>query len=217
MAAAIALDLLVTIIILRRLHSTKTLQSIHKHSLLLFNLLIFIFCSVLIHMEISIGAGVGLFAVLAMLRFRSEVLPIEELIYLLMFIGLGFTHAAMPNILSVGQVIFMDALFLALAFTAAPRNHKARTLKVRIDDLALLHPENRSYLSEVLEAKTGHQVESVEVMCLNLKDEEANLSVRLSNDFASQPKGNHLQISKRENGVSKVMPEQRPRPVKVMY
>ncbi len=180
MASALALNLGVVLLVVYRVQGLGYLEQIRRSTLILFNLLIYVFCSVLIHMDISIGAGVGLFAVLAMLRFRSEVLKMEELIYLLLLIGLGFIHASMPSVLDVAQVLLIDVVLIVFTFGQSTGKESSLRIKVRIDNLDLLRPGNQDYLQEILETRTGHALKSIRVVCVNLKDGEANLMVELT-------------------------------------
>ena len=78
--ASVLLDGMVTLLIIRRLHASQLLININTYSLLLFNFLILFLCYTLSQLELSFGAGLGLFALLAILRFRSQVMKIDELI-----------------------------------------------------------------------------------------------------------------------------------------
>lgn len=198
MASALALNLGVVLLVVYRVQGLGYLQQIKRSTLILFNLLIYVFCSVLIHMDISIGAGVGLFAVLAMLRFRSEVLKMEELIYLLLLIGLGFIHASMPSVLDVAQVLLIDVVLIVFTFGQSVGKEAPLRIKVRIDNLDLLRPGNQGYLQEILETRTGYTLKSVRVMCVNLRDGEAHLMVELAKPTPTS----QLTVKASQNGAT---------------
>ena len=50
----------------------------------MFNSLIFFFAFILGNMDINIGFAFGLFAVFAILRYRTDPIPIKEMTYLLL-------------------------------------------------------------------------------------------------------------------------------------
>ena len=65
----------------------------------MFNSLIFFFAYILGSMDINIGFAFGLFAVFAILRYRTDPIPIKEMTYLFIVITLGVINAIGTKIL----------------------------------------------------------------------------------------------------------------------
>ena len=59
----------------------------------MFNSLIFFFAYILGNMDINIGFAFGLFAVFAILRYRTDPIPIKEMTYLFIVITIGVVNA----------------------------------------------------------------------------------------------------------------------------
>lgn len=180
MGLSALLNITVTVLIVIQLCRSRLICSFNKSSLVLFNLLIFIFCTILIRLDISMGTGVGLFAVLAMFRFRSQVLKTQEMFYLLMLIGIGFVHAAFPNVLSLMEVIFIDIVLIGMAFVLTFFNKASHSFRMTIDDLELIKPENKEKFESVLKEKTGFDIKKVEILEINMNKGRAQLRVETS-------------------------------------
>ena len=59
----------------------------------MFNILIFFFAFSLASIEINIGFAFGMFAVFAILRYRTDPIPIKEMTYLFIAIAIGVINA----------------------------------------------------------------------------------------------------------------------------
>ena len=76
----------------------------------MFNTLIFFFAYILGNLDINMAFGFGLFAVFAILRYRTDPIPIKEMTYLFIVITIGVINA-----LSTNQVVFEEMIFANVA------------------------------------------------------------------------------------------------------
>ncbi len=167
---SILLDLTVTVWVVRILCNNKLICRFNKPSLLLFNLLILIFCTILMRLDISMGMGVGLFAVLAMFRFRSEILRTQEMFYLLMLIAIGFVHAAFPGVLSLLEVLIIDVIFILISYFLTYKNEESGPeFKVTLKNLSLVKLQNRSMLEDHLKDQLGYEINNVSIKNIDFK------------------------------------------------
>ncbi len=174
---SVLLDVAVTVLIVTRLCRSKLICNFNKSSLVLFNLLILIFCTILIRLDISMGTGVGLFAVLAMFRFRSEVLKTQEMFYLLMLIGIGFVHAAFPDVLSLTELLFIDGTLLGMAYFLSHSNKPTKKFKITLNDVELIKPSNQEKIKSLLEKNLGYVIKKIEVVNVNFKKKRVEIEL----------------------------------------
>jgi len=179
-AISTIVDLAAVIVIIRRLETGKVLNSFSKYTMLQLNLLILIICHVIIGKQISLEAGIGIFAILAMIRFRSEVLKMEEMIAMLTIIGLGFIHAACPSLCTFPEVAAFDVMIIAVTFAVCKTKREFQTLKVKVD-LGLIQPGRKRELYQKLEEKTGSKVNNINIQSIDLGEKEASLLVQMEN------------------------------------
>lgn len=131
----------------------------------MFNSLIFFFAYILGSMDINIGFAFGLFAVFAILRYRTDPIPIKEMTYLFIVITLGVINAIGTNEVTQQELIFANLVIILLTFTLE-LNGKEEILNKRnieYDVLENLKPENHDKLLMDLEQKTGLPIQYFEI------------------------------------------------------
>lgn len=192
---SLTLDLVVTLIVIERLRAANLLKGVMKLVLLLFNILILLFCYALTRVDLSIGAGLGLFALMGILRIRSEIIRIEELIGLLLLMGLGFIHSIYPQVLNFGEIILADIILIGITLFISSSVSEHMCVKVKIENLALLHPNRRQDLGKIIEKNLGMTMKKVHILNINIDDGTASLNVILGN-APTQPNDRIREIPK---------------------
>jgi hypothetical protein len=176
---SLSLDLMVALIVIERFRAVNLLKSVMKLVLLLFNILILLFCYSLTRIDLSIGAGLGLFALLGILRIRSEIIRIEELIGLLLLMGVGFIHSIYPQVLHIGEILLADVILVGISFFLGSCKSETICVKVKVENLALLHPTRRNDLAKIIEKNLGLAMKKVTILSINIEDGTASLHVTL--------------------------------------
>ena len=99
------------------------------------------------NITLEIGSGIGLFAIFAMLRYRSETLNLKEMTYLFILIAVGMLNSFGEEIHIVERCIF-NVTIIGLTFVLE-RKICCRILesrKIKYNNLDLLKPEYRNLL-----------------------------------------------------------------------
>ncbi len=176
LSLAAVLDVMTALLVIYRLQSIGILNGVRRFSLLLFNTMIMFFCCVLMRVDLSFGAGLGLFALLAILRFRSEVIKIDELIGVLLLMGLGFIHSAYPEVMRITEVVIADLSLLGICLLIRTQSAIVQ-VKIKLEGLEKLHTGKRKDLCDSLEKQFGMKMKTLEVISVNLPDNNANIMV----------------------------------------
>ena len=149
----------------------------------MFNTVIFFFAYILGNLDINMAFGFGLFAVFAILRYRTDPIPIKEMTYLFIVITIGVINA-----LSANQVAFTELLFANLSIvllTLVLERHWVNNLPdnglnsktVVYNDMEMIKPENHQALINDLAKKTGLSVISIKVGRINFTENHANIKL----------------------------------------
>jgi len=156
-----------------RVNKNSTVAS----SFVLFGVGIFIITYLLHGVDMSMEFSFGLFAVFTMLRYRTESISIKEMTYL-------FLVTAIALLTSVGQMNLIDLMMLngvicLLAFVMDSRIFGRGYLiqSVCYERIENITPEKRGKLIDDLRARTGLQVEMVEVEHIDFLRDTAQLKV----------------------------------------
>ena len=149
----------------------------------MFNTLIFFFAYILGNLDINMAFGFGLFAVFAILRYRTDPIPIKEMTYLFIVITIGVINA-----LSGNQVVFIELLFANVTIvllTFLLERHWVNNLPdnglsiktVVYNDMEMIKPENHQALMDDLSQKTGLSIVSCKIGRLNFVENRVNVKL----------------------------------------
>ena len=149
----------------------------------MFNTLIFFFAYILGNLDINMAFGFGLFAVFAILRYRTDPIPIKEMTYLFIVITVGVINA-----LSGNQVVFIELLFANVTIvllTFLLERHWVNNLPdnglssktVVYNNMEMIKPENHQALIDELAEKTGLSIVSCKIGRLNFVENQVNVKL----------------------------------------
>ena len=143
----------------------------------IFNLLIFLIIFLLQKVEMSTGAGFGLFAVFSMLRYRTEGLSMKDMTYLFLVIALGFITAVGPGEFWHVAIINGLILFLTYLMESSLLLKKEFSKIIQYENIELIKPELRKELIADLEARTGLKINRITIDRIDFLRDTALLTV----------------------------------------
>ena len=145
----------------------------------MFNSLIFFFAYILGNLDVNIAFGFGLFAVFAILRYRTNPIPIKEMTYLFIVITIGVINALSKNETAYVEVLFANAAIVILTFVLEKywESNILYSKTLVYNELINLRPENRQILLQDLIEKTGLDIISCKVGRINLIDNRSNIKI----------------------------------------
>lgn len=128
-----------------------------------FNSIIFFISFMLNKVEISTGAGFGLFAVFSVLRYRTEGIGAKDMTYLFLSISIGLLTAIGP---SNGIEISLFC-FLIIALTYILENSlwgkKEVSKTIIYDSIDSIKQSQQSELMQDLKSKTGIEIHRISI------------------------------------------------------
>jgi len=147
-------------------------------SLFLFNLIIFIIGHLFNNISLGIGSGIGLFAIFAMLRYRSETLNLKEMTYLFILIAVGMLNSFGGEINLIERLIF-NASIIGLTYVLERKicSRILESRKIKYSNLELVKPEFRNLLMHDIYQKTGIKPKDVEIESVSFVDSIAIITV----------------------------------------
>jgi len=135
----------------------------------MFNSLIFFFSYILGNMDVNIGFGFGLFAVFAILRYRTNPIPIKEMTYLFIVITTGVINAIGSNEVSQLELLFANFMIIFLTFILENKSSET-PLALNLDRKTIeydifenIKPENHEKLLADLKDRTGLDIQYFEI------------------------------------------------------
>ena len=138
-------------------------------SYFMFNTLIFFFAYILGGIDINMGFAFGLFAVFAMLRYRTNPIPIKEMTYLFIVITVGVINALSGNMISLGALLFTNFSIVLLTFILENywQNNLLINRTIDYENIENIKPENHEKLLADLEQRTGLDIVYYDIQNIN--------------------------------------------------
>jgi len=135
----------------------------------MFNSLIFFFASILGSMTVNLGFAFGLFAVFAILRYRTDPIPIKEMTYLFIVITIGVINALSSSEVSYAELLFTNVALVVLTYFLETywQNNLLVRHTVEYEIIENIKPENHEKLLLDLEDRTGLSIKHFEIGRIN--------------------------------------------------
>ena len=149
----------------------------------MFDSLIFFFAFLLGNITINIGFAFGLFAVFAILRYRTDPIPIKEMTYLFIVITIGVINALSGAEVSYGALLFTNTALVGLTYFLETYWQKnmliLRTVEYEI--IENIKPENHEKLLLDLENRIGLPIKRFEIHRINFLRDTVRISIYCKN------------------------------------
>lgn len=174
----LSLNISVAAILILWIFNSLSTRKPFVFSLFLFNLIIFIIGHLFNNITLGIGSGIGLFAIFAMLRYRSETLNLKEMTYLFILIAVGMLNSFGGEINLIERLIF-NASIIGLTFILEKKIccRILESRKIKYDNLDLIKPEYRRLLMHDIFQKTGIKPIDIDIETVSFIDSVAIITV----------------------------------------
>ena len=135
----------------------------------MFNSLIFFFASILGSMTVNLGFAFGLFAVFAILRYRTDPIPIKEMTYLFIVITIGVINALSSSEVSYAELLFTNTALVVLTYFLETywQNNLLLRHTVEYEIIENIKPGNHEKLLFDLEDRSGFSIKHFEIGRIN--------------------------------------------------
>ena len=172
------INLLVCWIITHFFYYRKSRRRDYYFTYMLFSTAIFFILYQLQNMSVEVGVALGLFGIFSMIRYRTEQLPIREMTYLFVLIGISIINGAgMAS--SYASFIATNVIFILLIWVleAAGMSSRMAQKVITYEKIALIKPERREELLADLRERTGLEIVKVQVGSIDFLKDTAFLKV----------------------------------------
>jgi len=138
-------------------------------SYFLFNSLIFFFAYILGSITINMGFAFGLFAVFAMLRYRTNPIPIKEMTYLFIVITIGVINALSGETIPYLALLFTNLAIIIITYVLENywQSNLLISRTIEYENIDNIKPENHSELLNDLKDRTGLDIQHFEIGNIN--------------------------------------------------
>jgi len=168
------LNLGVILLLVRWLYFSGSKRKDYLFTYILISCVIFLLCYLLESVKLQIGFALGLFAIFGIIRYRTLSMPIKEMTYLFLIIGVSVINALANKKTSIAEVLFTNAaiIFVTYGMEKLWLLKSVARKRITYEKIDLIKPENYDLLIADLQERTGlTNITKVEIGEINfLKD-----------------------------------------------
>lgn len=159
----------------------------HRHSknrpyvftFLLMNVMVFFICFSLKKLDLGLGMALGLFAIFAIIRYRTDAIRVKEMTYLFIVIGVAVINALSNKKTSYIELAFTNSVIILATYYLERilMTSKPDRQDIVYDNIDLLRPDQRDGLLKDIQQRTGLTAERIKISKIDLQKGTANLVV----------------------------------------
>lgn len=171
------INFLFAFIIIRFIYYPRQSQHTYLFTFLAFNTVIYFIMGLFTSVELSIGAGFGLFALFSVLRYRTETVPIHEMTYLFLMVALPILNSILISSSQYEELILTNVLITGVIWALENGwgfTHKMQSKEIVYEKIDLVHENNREELLADIRERTGLDVVRFEIDKINYLSDTVN-------------------------------------------
>lgn len=172
-------NLVVIFIIVRFFYYQIQRRKDYLFTYIIISSVIFLLCFLLESVKLELGFALGLFAVFGIIRYRTQQIPIKEMTYLFLIIGVSVINALANKKVSYAELIFTNLALIGVTYALEKLmllKHESRKV-INYEKIELIKPENSLKLKQDLEDRTGLKINRVEVGKIDFLRDTARVNI----------------------------------------
>lgn len=160
-----AINFLIALFIVRFIYYPVKQNKNYVFTFIAFNTVIFFVMSLLTSIELSVGAGFGLFAIFSVLRYRTNPMPARDMTYLFVLIGLPVINAGLLAGAGWSAVVIANVAIVSVLYLMEKGwgFHYEQSQRITYERVDLVKRGNYDLLLKDLRQRTGLDIKRLEI------------------------------------------------------
>lgn len=167
------------IIIVRLIYYRIKDDKDYVFTFIMFNILTFFICFLLRKVPMQMGFALGLFAVFGILRYRTEAIPIRQMTYLFIVIGISMINALSNKSISIFELIFTNGFITLITYLVDSVWFQSieESKNILYEKIDLIRPDNQEKMMEDLKQRTGLPIHAVKIDKIDFLRDTASITI----------------------------------------
>ncbi|MBT8318195.1 MAG: DUF4956 domain-containing protein [Lutibacter sp.] len=131
----------------------------------LISVIVFFLCFTLKKYELDIGMALGLFAIFGIIRYRTDAIPIKEMTYLFVVIGVSVINSLANKKMSYAEILGANTIIIIILVLIerywALKQEESKSIVY--ENIENIKPENYEILKSDLENRTGLEINNITI------------------------------------------------------
>tara|TARA_Y100000994_G_scaffold117829_1_gene96746 strand:- start:1029 stop:1670 length:642 start_codon:yes stop_codon:yes gene_type:complete len=172
-------NLTIVLILARGIYYPLTKNKDYLFTYLLISLTVFVLCVLLDDVKLQLGFALGLFAIFGIIRYRTDPIPIKEMTYLFLVIGVSVVNALANKKISHAELLFANLVIVFVTYGMERLwllKHESRK-NIVYEKIDLIVPEKKEELLADLQKRTGINILRFEIKKIDFLRDVANICI----------------------------------------
>ena len=146
---------------------------------MLISITVFFLCFLLENVKLQLGFALGLFAIFGIIRYRTDPIPIKEMTYLFIVIGVSVINALANKKISHSELLFTNFIIIAVTHGLEKiwlLRHETRKT-ITYEKIELIKPSKKEELMADLKERTGLNITRIEVRRIDFLRDTAQIRI----------------------------------------
>lgn len=142
--------------------------------------IVFFLCFTLKKYELDIGMALGLFAIFGIIRYRTNPVPIKEMTYLFVIIGVSVINSLANQKMSYAEIVGANIIIVTTIYIIERVWFRENTLSKTIvyEKIENIKPEMHDVLVQDLEERTGLKITEVEIGKIDFLRDTTSITIK---------------------------------------
>jgi Domain of unknown function (DUF4956) len=174
-----SLNTIIVVLIVRSLYYPQARRKDYLFAFLLISTVVFLLCMLLNSVKLQLGFAFGLFAIFGIIRYRTNSIPIKEMTYLFVLIGISVVNALSNKKISWAELLFTNLIIVGIIYGLEKLwllKHESSKVVV-YEKIDLIKPEKYDLLKKDLEERTGLKINRIDVGRIDFLRDTAKLVI----------------------------------------
>lgn len=174
-----------TILIFSVVHFMYARRSRRKDfyfSFIVIGVIVFLLCYLLSNVKLELGFALGLFAIFGILRYRTDAIPIKEMTYLFIVIGISVINALSNKKVSYAELVLTNMVIVFGLWFLEKRLALKQELSVQLtyEHIENIHLLKHDELLEDIRNRTGINISRYEINKIDFLRDVADITLYYS-------------------------------------
>ncbi|MCG8411080.1 MAG: DUF4956 domain-containing protein [Bacteroidales bacterium] len=174
-----SLNFAIIFFIVRFIYYPRTLRRDFFFTFILISVVVFMMCFLLESVKLQLGFALGLFAVFGIIRYRTTTIPIKEMTYLFIVIGISVVNALVNKKISYVELAFANIAICTITyFVERLRTSESESFAtITYERIELVNTQKKDELIRDLENRLSIKIHRIEIASIDYVRDTAKINV----------------------------------------
>ena len=171
--------MLVIFLVVHFMYAKQSKRKDFYFSYIAIGAVVFLLSFLLNSVKLELGFALGLFAIFGIIRYRTDAIPIKEMTYLFVIIGISVMNALSNKKVSYAELVLTNSVivFGLMFLEARLLNRQEASFKLIYEEIENVHTDRYEELLQDLKARTGIDVKRFEITKIDFLKDVAEITI----------------------------------------